>query len=301
LAATAGLNVSFSGGDHSARINHTMSIRLIDLSSTRAKAITQFDSRGATSIELAHGHGASHAYLVQLAPGGAIGPHPAGFDQVFMAIRGSGWVAASDGVRVAIGDNVAAVIARGESHSKGSETGMLAVMIQADHFDFPLLQASPPMPTISRPRIEDALAMHLLQRRAFAEEGRRSGTTDIPPLTETEEGIAGHILTQTALVARDGDAIIGSVRGVVNDGICTIRALVVDPAHHGRGIGSSLLRALEAALPDVKRFELTTNMVMQNNVPFYERHGYVVYEKVRHSDIITLALMSKPARRVGDA
>lgn len=151
------------------------------------------------------------------------------------------------------------------------------------------------MPTIDRPQPGDAAAMHALQQKAFAEEGRRSRTTNIPPLTETAEAIAAHVATQTALVAREGNSIIGSVRGIVNDGVCTIRALVVDPAHQGRGIGSSLLRALEAALPDVRRFELTTNMLMQDNVPFYERHGYAVYETIQHNEIIKLALMSKPA------
>ena len=150
------------------------------------------------------------------------------------------------------------------------------------------------MPTINRPQATEAAAMYSLQQRAFAEEGRRSGTRSIPPLTETADAIAVHIETQTALVARDGDAIIGSVRGVVQDGVCTIRALVVDPAQQGRGIGSALLRALEAALPEARRFELTTNTVMEANVPFYERHGYSVYQTIQHSEIIKLALMSKP-------
>ena len=87
----------------------------------------------------------------------------------------------------------------------------------------------------------------------------------------------------------------------MTDGVCTIRALVVDPAHQGRGIGSTLLRALESALPDVQRFELTTNMLMENNVPFYERHGYSVYETIQHNEIIRLALMSKLVVRGGDA
>jgi len=173
--------------------------------------------------------------------------------------------------------------------------------MQGDHFEFPSLQGMSEMPTITRPQPGDAAAMHALQQKAFAEEGRRSGTTDIPPLTETVEGIAAHIQTQTALVAREGDAIVRSVRGVVTDGTCTIRALVVDPVCQGRGIGSRLLRALEAELPDVKRFELTTNMVMENNVPFYERHGYVVYETIQHSEIIRLALMSKHVQQDDDA
>jgi len=59
------------------------------------------------------------------------------------------------------------------------------------------------MYTISRAILEDAPIMLDLQRRAFAEEGRRSGSQDIPPLTELLDAVIEHIQTQTALVAKD--------------------------------------------------------------------------------------------------
>lgn len=149
------------------------------------------------------------------------------------------------------------------------------------------------MPTITRATLADAPAMHALQMRAFAEEGRRLQRFDIPPLTETVDTIREHIARETALVARAGDTIVGCVRGIMEDGACRIRALVVEPGHQGKGIGSSLLRELERALPHVARFDLTTNPVMEGNVPFYERHGYRVTEITRHSPAITLAQMSK--------
>ena len=78
------------------------------------------------------------------------------------------------------------------------------------------------------------------------------------------------------------------------------RGLSVEPAHHGRGIGAALLWAIEAAHPNVARFELTTSTVMAGNVRFYERLGYRVHDLTRHSDKITLAQMSK-ARAATDA
>jgi predicted N-acetyltransferase YhbS len=141
----------------------------------------------------------------------------------------------------------------------------------------------------------DATAMLAIQRRAFAEEGRLSGSVAIPPLTETLDAVVEHIRNQTALVARSGTRIIGSVRGIAVGTVCTIRGLGIEPSHQGQGIGSSLLHALEAAHPRATHFELTTNTVMAGNVRFYERHGYEVTALTPHSEKIILAQMRKTA------
>jgi N-acetylglutamate synthase-like GNAT family acetyltransferase len=146
---------------------------------------------------------------------------------------------------------------------------------------------------ISRASLEDAPTMLDLQRRAFAEEGRRSGSQAIPPLAEQLDAVIEHIRNQTVLVARDKGKVIGTIRGIVKGRVCTVRGLAVDPANQGHGVGSSLLTALERTLPDVAQFDLTTNTVMEGNVPFYERHGYRVNELTRHSELVTLAQMTK--------
>ena len=154
------------------------------------------------------------------------------------------------------------------------------------------------MPSITRATPEDAPSMLEIQQRAFAEEGRRSGSREIPPLVETLAVIVDHVNHQMALTAKEGGRVVGAIRGVVSGSACTVRALVVEPSHQGRGIGSSLLKALEAALPAVDRFDLTTNTVMEANVPFYERHGYRVIELTRYSERVTLAQMSKVVEAV---
>jgi len=85
---------------------------------------------GASSVKLAEGAGEAHVYVVFLKAGGEIGPHEAGFAQIFFAASGSGWVAGNDGVRVTLSEGDAAFIHRGETHSKGSETGLTALMMQ---------------------------------------------------------------------------------------------------------------------------------------------------------------------------
>lgn len=111
-----------------------MTIRLVDFTAQSARSIEQFASTGASSVVLVHGNGESHAYAIHFVPGGTIGPHPAGFDQLFLVVEGVGWVAGADGVRISVGRHCGAFVPKGEVHSKGSETGMLALMIQASNF-----------------------------------------------------------------------------------------------------------------------------------------------------------------------
>jgi AraC-like ligand binding domain len=112
-----------------------MPIRVLNFRRNQAKPIEAYASSGAHSCAIANGHGESHAYVIHLEPGGQIGPHPAGFDQVFLAMHGSGWVTGSDGVRHSIEEGSGALIPTGELHSKGSDAGMVAVMFQATALD----------------------------------------------------------------------------------------------------------------------------------------------------------------------
>lgn len=89
-----------------------------------------YEVKLASSIALAEGGGEAHAYVLYFDPGGEIGPHEAGFGQLFLALSGAGWVAGSDGARISLVEGQAAFIDRGEVHSKGSETGLTALMVQ---------------------------------------------------------------------------------------------------------------------------------------------------------------------------
>jgi len=149
------------------------------------------------------------------------------------------------------------------------------------------------MLTIHRADAADVEAMHGVQMRAFEEEGRRCGTRDIPPLQEPRDSILDHVTRQIALVAKEGGAIVGCVRGVIDGQVCTVRALVVEPSRHGQGIGTALLRALEARVGNVQRIDLTTNTVMKENVAFYERHGYRIYDRTEPIPGIRLAHLAK--------
>ena len=107
-------------------------MQILHLDAGRAERIgaRPYEVKLASSIALADGEGEAHAYVLYFEPGGEIGPHEAGFGQLFFAVAGDGWVAGGDGGRLQLAEGQVAFIQRGEIHSKGSETGLTAVMIQ---------------------------------------------------------------------------------------------------------------------------------------------------------------------------
>jgi quercetin dioxygenase-like cupin family protein len=105
-------------------------MRVIQFARAPAEPIIAYESVAARARELAGGQGEAHVYCVRLEPGGKIGEHPAGFGQLFLVIEGAGWAAGADGRRVEIRAGQGVYFDRGERHSKGSDRGMTALMIQ---------------------------------------------------------------------------------------------------------------------------------------------------------------------------
>jgi len=110
-------------------------MKVVDFSPARCSPIELFGSVRATSVPLADGSGAVHVYAVRIAPGGSIGRHEAGFDQLFLVMEGSGWAEGGDGVRVDLPAGRGAFFRKGESHAKGSMAGLTALMVQVDRID----------------------------------------------------------------------------------------------------------------------------------------------------------------------
>jgi GNAT superfamily N-acetyltransferase len=148
--------------------------------------------------------------------------------------------------------------------------------------------------TIVPAALSDAADVHAIKMAAFAEEGRLSGTMDLPPLQEDLAAVERDIRQHTVLIVTHEGRTVGSARGEVAGTSCEIRAVCVDPSYQGRGLGAALVRAIEQAHPDVAQFELTTNTLVPGNVEFYERRGYQVVGHTRHTDTIVLAHLIKP-------
>ena len=97
-----------------------------------AEALTLYGAHGAGAIALGSGDGAWHVHVVHVEAGGAIGAHEAGYDQLWIVVTGEGWVSGPDHHRIAVRAGQAAFFPKGRVHAKGSETGIMAVMVQGD-------------------------------------------------------------------------------------------------------------------------------------------------------------------------
>ena len=72
---------------------------------------------------------------MHLEPGGRVGAHQATTRQLFLVVRGAGWVRGPEPERTAIVADQAAFWESGEEHESGSETGMVALVIEGDRLD----------------------------------------------------------------------------------------------------------------------------------------------------------------------
>lgn len=138
--------------------------------------------------------------------------------------------------------------------------------------------------------LEDILA---LQRIAYESEAALIGDYTIPPLTQTIREIKDEFRVARFLKAEIDTRIVGSVRAEVQDGTCYIKRLIVHPNIQNRGIGSSLLTAIEQDYPRVERYELFTGKKSESNHIFYTRRGYSPFKEEHVNERLTFLYYEK--------
>jgi GNAT superfamily N-acetyltransferase len=126
---------------------------------------------------------------------------------------------------------------------------------------------------------DEAEAIAGVIRAGFATVAEEIGF-DIPPLHESAADVSATFDAGDAVMVADVDgAIVGTVRGETMDsGDVMVRRLAVLPANRGAGIARRLMLALEAAYPDVSRFELFTGADARAPLALYESLGYQLFE-----------------------
>lgn len=97
-----------------------------------AHPIKQFDSANVSIGRGVRLNGKSRVAVFHVEPGGTVGYHPSVGQQLYMVIRGDGWVEGPEREPRPIRAGEAAFWVDGEWHASGSDTGLTAVVVEAD-------------------------------------------------------------------------------------------------------------------------------------------------------------------------
>ena len=105
----------------------------------------------------------------------------------------------------------------------------------------PIVQADKYMEIISA-TIDDAPAILELQKLAYHTEAVLYNDWSIPPLIQTFAELRAEFAEMKILKACRGKLMVGSVRAIQREGICSIGRLMVHPEHQRQGIGTRLIK-----------------------------------------------------------
>jgi ribosomal protein S18 acetylase RimI-like enzyme len=150
---------------------------------------------------------------------------------------------------------------------------------------------------IGAARVDEAEQILKLQRLSYRTEAALYDDWTLPPLTQTLRELLEQFDDHTILAARLGDEVVGSVRARLRDGTCHVGRLVVHPRLQRRGLGTCLMREIEASFPDARRYALFTGHLSEGNLRLYRRLGYEEFREEEISPSLRLVYLEKPGGR----
>ena len=142
-------------------------------------------------------------------------------------------------------------------------------------------------------QVEDAREILDLQKLAYQSEAEIYHDDTIPPLTQTLEEITADFRNQVFIKASVDGRIVGSVRGQLKQGTCSIGRLIVHPDFQNQGIGIRLMDEVEKYFPEAGRFELFTGHRSERNKYLYRKLGYQVFRRQPVNSDLTLLYLEK--------
>lgn len=129
---------------------------------------------------------------------------------------------------------------------------------------------------------KDCKAILSLQKRAFLDEAIKYNDPLMPAMTQTLEQIQEEFDSGVVFFKYEqNNIIIGSVRAVINQKVCNIGKLIVDPNFQNQGIGKSLMKELETYFDNkCDIFKLFTGEKSKHALGLYKSLGYkITYHK----------------------
>jgi ribosomal protein S18 acetylase RimI-like enzyme len=139
------------------------------------------------------------------------------------------------------------------------------------------------MLTVTQATPEQASLVYDIMLEAFEE---YRGKLDPPSgvFAETIDSVL-HVMSEGgALLARENDVAVGSMRFIFKPDHLYVGRVSVLPSHRGHGIATAMMREVEpiACAHGYNTIRLGARLVLQSNIIFYERLGYRVIETRMH-------------------
>ena len=147
--------------------------------------------------------------------------------------------------------------------------------------------------TFERAVPADAAETLALRRSAYQSEAALYPGVAIPPLTQTQEEIVAEFAHATFMKAVVDGQIVGSVRARQDGDTAHIGRLIVRPDRQGQGTGTRLMREIEGASPQARRFALLTGHRSVGNLRLYDRLGYAEVSREAAAPSLTLSFVEK--------
>ena len=145
--------------------------------------------------------------------------------------------------------------------------------------------------------LTDAPVILDLQKLAYQSEAALNDDYSIPPLTQTLPEWEADFQRQVYLKATRDGTIVGAVRGYEQNGTCFIGRLIVHPDCQNRGIGTQLLRGVEAHFNATQRYELFTSERSTRNLYLYHKLGYHIFRTEPLTAKVTIVYLEKMNQR----
>lgn len=146
---------------------------------------------------------------------------------------------------------------------------------------------------IDQANIDDAQEILALQQISYQKEAILYDDWTIPPLSQTLSEIMTECENNVFLKAQCEGRIVGSVRASFDSGTCKIGRLIVHPDYQRKGIGSLLMKNIEALFYNANRFELFTGTKSADNMRLYKKLGYKECHQQDLSPKVQIIFMEK--------
>lgn len=140
-----------------------------------------------------------------------------------------------------------------------------------------------------------------LLRAAYVTEAQRYQDPNLPPLTQPLSELTTALAASEviALGIRDAGRLVAAVQLRIDGPVAHLGRLVVAPDRQGQGLGSTLLRACEDALPgEVEQIRIFTGSRSEPTIRLYERFGYRP-TRITHASTHDVVHMAKALRPPG--